>query len=101
MKGSLIAVGGALAAAAVVALAGPASADPGHGRVVSCDLSTSDETTSLRIHPWGVSATERDADACDDGLVRRPSYDWRHGHGHGHGHHWGHGLWPGHFGAWF
>ncbi|MEU6781423.1 hypothetical protein ABZ912_19645, partial [Nonomuraea angiospora] len=73
MKGNFIAAGagGALiVAAALVGLAGPASAAQG-------DLCVSDVWTTLKIDKWGVQAGRRDAGACDkhDGSFRKQKDD--------------------------
>ncbi|MCF6473064.1 hypothetical protein FAF44_32420 [Nonomuraea sp. MG754425] len=61
MKAQLIAAGGVLAAAALVATAPPAAARDG------CDLTVADATHSVSIDAWGVYAGPRAADACQGG----------------------------------
>ncbi|MGV9378200.1 hypothetical protein ACWDRB_20420, partial [Nonomuraea sp. NPDC003707] len=73
MKGNFIAAGagGALiVAAALVGLAGPASAAQG-------DLCVSDAWSTLKIDKTGVYAGRRNADACDkhDGSFRKQKDD--------------------------
>jgi hypothetical protein len=87
MKGNLIAAGSVLAAAAfLTGMAGPATASsyPAWGAEDDddeCKISAADDSTTLRISPWGVTASHRDADACEDKDEKNP-------------HH--HGYWPGH-----
>lgn len=87
MRGTLIAAGGALFAAAALAvgLAGPASAAVEEHSVRVCDMRTQEVRTWLNVHGHDkVAMGTRDAAACKS-----------HDHGHGHGHHHGydhHGL---------
>lgn len=85
MKANLIVAGG-FAVAALIGMAGVANADP-YDRTEKCGLSTSDDSTALRITPHTVSAARRDAKACEDRT------DYYRGHEHGY---WpGHSYWPG------
>jgi hypothetical protein len=110
MKGSLIATGGALLAAAVLfGTAGTAAADTwtdwNHTYPDKCGLGVNEDTTYHHVTDHGVFAGTRDADGCKGGFV----YGWGH-HGHendswGHHedgddddswgeHHWRHRNWP-------
>ncbi|MEU5867547.1 MULTISPECIES: hypothetical protein [unclassified Nonomuraea] len=82
MKAKLIVAGG-FAVAALFGMAGTASAS-GYGHSERCDLSTDDDSTALRITPWGVFAGHRDAEACE----HRRDYGRPHD-----GDNWG--FWPG------
>ncbi|MFI7693521.1 hypothetical protein ACIBQ6_30935 [Nonomuraea sp. NPDC049655] len=86
MKANLIVAGG-FAVAALFGMAGTASANVHHEK---CDLSTSDDSTALRITPWGVSAGHRDAEACEHRKDYGRPYD-----GYNWGYWGGRGYWPG------
>ncbi|MEU1387682.1 MULTISPECIES: hypothetical protein [unclassified Nonomuraea] len=86
MKANLIVAGG-FAVAALFGMAGAANANDHHEK---CDLSTSDDSTALRITPWGVSAGHRDAEACEHRRGYGRPYD-----GYNWGYWGGRGYWPG------
>ncbi|GAA3556572.1 hypothetical protein GCM10022419_041330 [Nonomuraea rosea] len=102
MKGSLIAAGGALLAAAVLfGTAGTAAADTwtdwNHQYPDHCGLGVNEDTTYHHVTHHGVFAGTRDADGCKGGAVY--GWGWNNGHqDHGHDswgeHHWKHRNWP-------
>jgi hypothetical protein len=121
MKGNLIAAGGVLATAvALIGMSGPAGATPGPGydngydhgyntyddsnkwdddKTKDCGLTASDDSLTLRIYSNGVSATRRDADACevDKTKTHENDHDAWLGHDYGRSHDYGQsrGYWPG------
>ncbi|MCF6472785.1 hypothetical protein FAF44_30965 [Nonomuraea sp. MG754425] len=100
MRGSLIAAGGALLAAATLfGAAGPAAADIWtdwtHHYPEHCNLGVNEDSTYHHVTSQGVFAGTRDADAC------KKEHGWHHGWGyrdhHHHDHdrkHWEHRNWP-------
>ncbi|MBF8193912.1 hypothetical protein ITP53_51210 [Nonomuraea sp. K274] len=102
MRGSLIATGGALLAAAMVfGSAGTAAADIWndwtHHYPAHCDLGVNDDSTYHHITDHGVFSGTRDADACKghNGWAHNGKWDWDHKrHGHHNFHKWKPTHWP-------
>ncbi|NBF00558.1 hypothetical protein FE391_10005 [Nonomuraea sp. KC401] len=75
MRSTLIATGGALAAAAVVFGAGAATAASGHNPR-HCDLAVNEDSTYHHVTEHGRFAGTRDIDACVPGRHHH-HHDWR------------------------